>query len=319
MRSHMTHRSSVRRGLTLAALLMLMAVPACTRTEEPAPSSPYRTFATPEEATDALIAAAKAGNLEALVGIFGPEGKELAASSDPTTARMNREVFTVAARERKQLVEDSPTRRTLVIGNEDWPFPVPIVKEGDRWRFDTAAGKEEVIARRIGRNELSAIAISRAYVGAQRRYAAQGHDGKPKGLYAMTFRSDAGKQNGLYWPAAKGQKLSPLGDLAAKAAEEGTDLGARTSPEPLHGYYFKILKEQGAAAPGGAKNYVVKGVMSGGFALAAWPAQYDASGVMTFIVGPDGIVREKDLGPETDATARAMTAFNPDESWQIVE
>jgi Protein of unknown function (DUF2950) len=317
MLSHITHRSSVHRGLTLAALLMVMVVPACTRTEPAAP--PYRTFATPEEAMDALIAATKAGNLEALLGIFGPEGKDLAASSDPTTARMNREVFTVAARERKQLVEDSPTRRTLVIGNEDWPFPVPIVKEGDRWRFDTAAGKEEVIARRIGRNELSAIAISRAYVGAQRRYAAQGHDGKPKGLYAMAFRSDVGKQNGLYWPAAKGQKLSPLGDLAAKAAAEGTDLGARTSPEPLHGYYFKILKEQGAAAPGGAKSYVVKGVMSGGFGLVAWPAQYDGSGVMTFIVGADGIVREKDLGPETDATARAMTAFDPDESWTTVE
>ena len=320
MDRHLAHRSFILQGLPLAILLALTSVSGCTSRNAEAPAVPAaRTFATPEEAADALVAAAKAGNLEAVIAIFGPEGKELAASSDPTTARMNREVFTVAARERKHLVEDSPTQRTLVIGNEDWPFPVPIVKDGDRWRFDTAAGKEEVIARRIGRNELSAIAISRAYVGAQLRYAASGHDGKPKGLYAMTFQSDTGKQNGLYWPTKHGEKLSPLGDLVAKASEEGTDLAARTQPAPLHGYYFKILKEQGAAAPGGAKNYIAKGVMSGGFALVAWPAEYDGSGVMTFIVGPDGTVYQKDLGPETDATARAMTAFNPDESWTIVD
>ena len=206
-------------------------------------NAPYRTFATPEEAVDAL-AAATGRRTRRVIAIFGPAGRELAGSSDPATARMNRQVFLAASRERKQLVEDSPTRRTLVIGNEEWPFPVPIVKEGDRWRFDTEAGREEVITRRIGRNEMSAIDTSRAYVAAQLRYAEQGHDGKPAGLCAMTFNSDPGKQNGLCWPAARRQKLSPLGDLVAQAAQEGTTLPGPTPPTPLRGYYFKILKEQ---------------------------------------------------------------------------
>ena len=304
-------------GLPVA--FALVALSACSSSTSTPPPPAYRTFDTPEQAVDALVVATKAGTMEDLNAIFGPDGREIAASSDPATAKMNRQVFTAAVRERKRLVEDSPTQRTLVIGNEDWAFPVPIVKEGNKWKFDTVAGKEEVIARRIGRNELAAIATTRAYVSAQRRYAERGHDGKPAGLYAMTFKSDPGKQNGLYWPTKHGEKLSPLGDFVAQAAEEGTDLAARTQPAPLHGYHFKILKEQGAAAPGGAKNYVTKDVMSGGFALVAWPAEYDVTGVMTFIVGPDGVVRQKDLGPDTDKTARAMTAFHPDEGWTAVE
>ncbi len=315
MPDHVMNRSFVRRGLALVGVLALVVVSACARTE----TTPYRTFATPEEAVDALAAATKAGDLDALIAIFGPEGRELAASSDPATARMNRQVFLVASRERKQLIEDSPTQRTLVIGNEEWPFPVPIVKEGDRWRFDTGAGREEVIARRIGRNETSAIDTSRAYVAAQLRYAEEGHDGKPAGLYAMAVNSDPGKQNGLYWPATGPQRLSPLGDLVAQAAKEGTTIPSPTPPTPFRGYYFKILMAQGPAAPGGAKNYVVNNVMSGGFALVAWPAEYDVTGVMTFIVGPDGVVRQQDLGPKTDAVAPAITVFNPDESWAPVE
>ena len=194
---------------------------------------------------------------------------------------------------------------------------MPLVKEASGWRFDTAAGKEEVLARRIGRNELAVIETSRAYVTAQRRYAQQGHDGKPAGVYATKFLSDPGKENGLYWPTTKGQKRSPLGDLVAQAAEEGRPIGGdRAQPAPFHGYYFKILTAQGAAAPGGAKSYVVKGDMSGGFALIAWPAQYDATGVMTFLVNQDGIVVEKDLGPGTDAAARKITSYNPDKSWR---
>lgn len=315
MSDHMTFPFSLRHGLALAATL-LFVLPAC---HQAPPPTPYKTFATPEEAADALVAATKSGKLDSIIEIFGPDARELAASSDPGTAKEGREIFTAAARERRHLVEDSPTQRTLVIGNEDWPFPVPIVKDGERWKFDTASGKEEVIARRIGRNELAAIDTAYAYVGAQQRYAMQGHDGKPKGLYAMAFQSDPGKQNGLYWPTKHGEKMSPLGDLVAQAAEEGTDLAARKQPAPLHGYYFRILKEQGAAAAGGAKNYVVKDAMSGGFALVAWPAEYDVTGVMTFIVGPDGVVKQKDLGAETDKTAKAMTAFDPDESWAIAE
>jgi hypothetical protein len=255
-----------------------------------------------------------------LLAVFGPDGKELSNSSDPAAARQSRHVFSIAAREQWHLVDESPDRKTLVIGYEEWPFPVPLVKGANGWQFDTAAGKEEVLARRIGRNELSAIETVRAYVSAQLRYAQQGHDGKQPGVYATKFRSDPAKENGLYWPTARGQKRSPLGDLVAEAAAEGRPVGGdRAQPAPYRGYYFKILTAQGGAAPGGAKNYLVKGDLSGGFALVAWPAQYDVTGVMTFVVNQDGTVRQKDLGPGTDAAARKITAYNPDASWQPVK
>ena len=297
------------RTIALLALLASSAIIA-------AQTAAQRTFAAPEDAVKALFDTVKTGNVDALLEIFGPEGGELIASSDPATARMNRQVFAVAAREQWHLEDATPTRKTLVVGNENWPFPVPLVKVAEGWRFDTGAGKEEVLARRIGRNELDTVATMRAYVTAQRRYALEGHDGKPAGVHAAKFQSDAGKQNGLYWPTARGQKRSPLGDLLAEAAPEGRQAGGR--PTPLHGYYFKILTGQGAAAPGGARSYLVKGDMSGGFALVAWPAQYDATGVMTFIVNQDGTVRERDLGPQTDAIARRVTVYNPDPSWRPV-
>ena len=284
-----------------------------------APAGPRRTFATPEEAVRALADAVKAGNLDEVVAIFAPDGQELAASSDPATGRKNREVFTAAFGEGWRLINQGTNRKTLVIGAEAWPFPVPLVKEGSRWRFDTAAGKEEVLARRIGRNELAVIAVCRAYVSAQQRYARDAHDGKRPGLYAMTFHSELGKQNGLYWVAAHGQKRSPLGDMVAQAAEEGRPIAeGGGTPVPLYGYYFKILTAQGPHAAGGAKSYVVDGEMSAGFALVAWPAQYDVSGVMTFVVNGDGIVRQKDLGPRTEPVASAMTDYDPDASWTAV-
>jgi hypothetical protein len=278
-----------------------------------------RVFPSPEDAARALIDTVKKGDLPGLLAIFGSDGKELIESSDPATARMNRDVFVVAAAEQWRLEDAGPNRRTLVIGHEAWPFPVPLVKDSAGWRYDTAAGREEILARRIGRNELSAIQTVRAYVSAQRRYAAQGHDGKPAGIFAMKFQSDPGKENGLYWPAARGQKRSPLGELVAQAAEEGRPLGrVGSGPAPLYGYYFKILSAQGQAAAGGAKHYIINGEMSGGFALVAWPAQYDVTGVMTFITNQSGVVFEKDLGPNTDAAARAMTFFDPDASWRPV-
>ena len=312
----------VRRSLTIVievalTCLTLTTLVSCSRT---APATPYRTFAAPEDAVKALVEAAKAGALEDVVAIFGPDGKELADSSDPATARRNRDVFVVAAAEHWQLVDDGNERKVLVIGNEAWPFPVPLTKGASGWRFDTAAGKEEVLARRIGRNELEVIRICRTYVAAQQIYAERGHDGQRAGVYAQTFRSDPGRENGLFWPAGRGQRRSPLGDLVAHAAEESrpaADDGPQ--PSPFHGYYFKILTAQGAAAAGGAKDYVVDGRMSGGFALVAWPAQYDFTGVMTFIVGRDGSVREKDLGAGTDSAARAMTSYDPDASWTPVQ
>jgi hypothetical protein len=310
----------IRRGLSARVLACAWLALLASSATAVGQTATHRAFATPEEAVKALVDTVKNGNVDALRQLFGPEGRELAASSDLTTARMNRQVFVVAAGEQWHLEDASPGRKTLVIGNEEWPFPVPLVKGADGWRFDTAAGKEEVLARRIGRNELQAIATSRAYVTAQRRYAQQGHDGKPAGLHATKLKSDSGKENGLYWPKAHGQKRSPLGDLVAEAAAEGRTVGAdRPQPTGFHGYYFKILTGQGAAAPGGASSYIVKGEMSGGFALVAWPAQYDATGVMTFIVNQDGTVRQQDLGPQTDAIARKMTVYNPDASWRQVQ
>ena len=325
MREFNPNRSS-RHGGHLAACrllaLMFLCVPvaAAPGHGDAAQAAQHRTFASPEDAVHALINAAKASSTDDLLAIFGPQGTELLASSDPGTARNNRRVFTVATREKWHLIDAGADRKTLVIGYEEWPFPVPLVRDSSGWRFDTATGKEEIIARRIGRNELATIETCRAYVTAQQRYALEGHDGRPPGLYAMKFQSDPGTQNGLYWPAAKGQKRSPLGDLVGQAAEEGRPLGGSGQERtPLHGYYFKILTAQGRAAVGGQKKYVSKDVMSGGFALVAWPAQYDVTGVMTFIVNQDGVVYEKDLGPSTTATASKMTIYNPDSSWRRVE
>lgn len=297
------------------AAIAVCLVAACNRAPEPK----ARTFTTPDEAVRALIDAAKASSLSDVVTLFGPEGQELVDSSDAATARRNREVFTVAVAERWQLQDQADGSKVLVIGGENWPFPVPLVKDAAGWRFDTAAGREEIIARRIGRNELALIQVCRAYVVAQRLYAERGHDGKPAGIYAARFQSDPGRQNGLYWPVTRGARRSPLGDLVAQAAEEGRPLGQDGQKPPFHGYYFKILTAQGTAASGGTKNYVVNGEMSGGFALIAWPAQYDVTGIMTFVVNHDGVVHEKDLGPDTAAAAKATTRYDPEPSWSRVQ
>ena len=279
--------------------------------------SGQRTFNTPEEAAQALNDAAKASSIDALIAIFGPDGRELIDTSDAVTARQNRDVFTVAFKESARWVDEGANRKTLVIGREGWPFPVPLAKDGNAWRFDTTAGKEEIIARRIGRNEIAVIRICRTYVTAQHVYAKYAHDGKPTGIYATAFRSSPGQQNGLYWPSRHGERRSPLGDLVAEAATEGRDLAKEQSPAPFHGYYFRILTSQGPGASGGPQDYIVNGLMSKGFALVAWPAKYDVTGVMTFVVNQDGTVREKDLGPDTDAAIKAMTAYNPD-GWEAV-
>jgi Protein of unknown function (DUF2950) len=289
---------------------VLVALPSCRR--EPASA---RTFNSPEEAVKALASAVTNEKVEDVLQIFGPDGKDLIDTSDPASARRGRQVFTAAFTERWKLVDRDGGGKTLVIGNEAWPFPVPLMQAGQGWHFDAAAGKEEVISRRIGRNELAVIEICQTYVVAQRRYARTAHDGKKAGLFAAAFRSDPGKQNGLYWPAKHGEPLSPLGDLLAEAADPARLKSDASKPSPFYGYYFKILTAQGPSATGGARNYVVNGDMSDGYALVAWPALYDNTGVMTFIVNQDGIVREKDIGPETDATARAMSIYEPDGSW----
>jgi hypothetical protein len=305
-----------RRYVTFASVgAVLLAGLGCTE----APSGPTeRTFATPEDAVRTLAESVKAGDLAQVIAIFGSDGQTLIDSSDPATARRSREVFTVAMAQGWRLVDHGANRKELVVGDEDWPFPVPLLSEGNVWRFDTAAGMEEVIARRIGRNVLAVIQVCRTYLAAQRLYARQAHDGQPAGVFAQTFRSDPGLHNGLYWPASRGEKRSPLGDLVTLA--EGRAPAADSSaPSPFHGYFFKILTAQGTAAPGGPKDYVVNGVMSGGFALVAWPAHYDVTGVMTFVVNHEGVVHEKDLGVETTVAASLMTLYNPDASWRAVQ
>jgi hypothetical protein len=292
----MTHHRIIR-AIAVTLVCAAVAGTGCTRQAPPR----ARTYPTPEDAVKALIAAAKDSKLDDVVAIFGPDGQSLVDSSDAATARRNRDVFVAAAAERWHLEEHGAGARMLVVGNEDWPFPVPLVKDGEGWRFDTGAGREEILARRVGRNELAVIQICHTYVRAQQLYAATGHDGKAAGQYATKFRSDAGTQNGLYWAAARHEKPSPLGDLVAQAAEEGRTLGKDGTPSPFHGYFFRILPAKG------------------GFGLIAWPAEYDATGVMTFIVNQDGVVRQKDLGPDTAAAVQKMNAYEPDASWTDAE
>jgi hypothetical protein len=302
-------------ALAIVACAVLAVAGSCSKREERQTS---RLFNTPEDAVRALNDAVAKGNVDHVLEIFGPDGKELVDSSDPLTARRNREVYAVAVKEGWRLVDDG-RRKELIVGKEAWPFPVPLVKDAGGWRFDAAAGREEVLTRRIGRNELKAIQACRMYVAAQRHYARDGHDGRPAGRYARTFSSDPGKHNGLYWPAARGERRSPLGDLVSNAALEQATQRANAKPAPFHGYYFRILTGQGAAASGGVTDYIVHGELSGGFALVVWPAQYERTGIMSFIVNQDGIVHEKDLGPTTDATARKMTLYDPDDSWAVAQ
>ena len=308
-----TIAAAIRNVPAIAAATILTA----TLSAIGAAQSAQPAFATPEEAAEALGRVVKAGDLDGLVALFGPGGRELLDSTDPARATQNREVFRVAMAEGWHLVDREPAGKQLVVGNENWPFPIPLVKHSDGWRFDTAAGKEEIIARRIGHNELAAMRVCRTYVSAQRIYASRGHDGKPPGFYARRIMSDPGTENGLYWPTTSKGRRSPLGDLAAQAADDQASHAARKSePVPFHGYFFRILDAQGASAPGGARSYLANDALFHGFALVAWPAQYDVTGVMTFIVNGDNVVFEKDLGPDTANLVKAIRSYDPDSTWQ---
>jgi hypothetical protein len=307
----LTAAGCARAALVALLLGVMLAAPRLARAQG------ATAFPTPEEAVRALANAAKAANLDDVLTLFGPEGRELVSSSDAADARRNRDVFVVAMAEGWKLVDRGADRKELVLGNEAWPFPVPLVKTAKGWSFDTAAGKEEVVHRRIGRNELAAIRIASTYVDAQRAYARKAHDGKPEGRYARRIASEPGTQNGLYWVAGPGELPSPLGPLVAEASGEGRSLNVtgQSAPVPFHGYYFRVLEGQGPAAPGGAKSYLVNGEMTAGFALVAWPSEYDATGIMSFIVNQDGVVYEKDLGPDTAKAVARVTAYNPDPTW----
>jgi hypothetical protein len=282
-------------------------------------ASEQKSFVSAEEAVKALVTAARNNDEQELVTIFGPAAKDLISSGDAVSDQQRRERFLKYYEEKNGLTPEE-AGMILVIGKDDWPFPIPIVKKGGSWVFDTQQGKEEILNRRIGENELSTIQVCLALVDAQREYAMKDFDGDGLDEYAQQFRSDPGKKNGLYWEATEGEEQSPLGPLAAEAMSKGYG-GKQSSGKqsPYYGYYYRILKAQGKNASGGAYDYVVKGKMIGGFAFAAYPAKYGNAGVMTFIVNHDGVVYEKDLGANTRKIAKAMIKFDPDATWKKVE
>lgn len=280
-----------------------------------------RTFATPEDAMQALTSAVQSSDRAALQDIFGPQGEAL-VNPDRVQATNEFESFAAALRDYHQLVREGENRRILEIGAHHWPFPVPIVQEAGRWHFDTAAGIDELLNRRIGANELSTLATMRAYVAAQREYASRDRDGDQVLEFAQKLMSSPGQKDGLYWPPELDGEISPLGPLAADAQGEGYGFRAKTdreAPQPFHGYCFKVLTKQAKSAPGGKYDYIINGNMIGGFALVAWPAQYGDTGIMTFIVNQQGRVYQKDLGKDSARIAGKMKAYDPDSSWRISE
>lgn len=308
---------TVRRRLAIAVAAMLLHGAVGSHEAIAGGGPQQQSFASPSEAVQALVAAAKAGDIEALATILGSEAKDLISSGDPVADEEGRTRFVRAYEQSHKLERPTETKAVLVIGQDEWPLPIPVIREGDVWWFNTAAGKEEILNRRIGRNELNAMQVCLAYVDAQREYARVTREGDGLLTYAMKFGSDEGKRNGLYWPTKEGEGPSPLGVLAANARAEGyTSETSGGKPTPYHGYVYRILTAQGPDAPGGAYDYVVKGRMIGGFALVAYPMQYGVSGIMTFIVNHRGIVYEKDLGQDTESSARAMQTYNPDQTWK---
>ncbi len=273
-------------------------------------------FKTPDEAASALVSAAKANDLKAISTVLGPDGDDIISSGDSVADVATRQKFVAAYDAKHQLAMEGDNKAIVVIGQEDFPLPIPLVRKDGMWRFDTAAGRQEILARRIGKNELDAIQASLAYVDAQNEYAEKDRTGAGVKTYAQRIISQPGKKDGLYWPTSQGEDASPLGELVAQATAQGYRVGGGRTP--FHGYYFKILTKQGAAASGGELEYVVRGKMIGGFALVAYPAEYGNSGVMTFLVNHDGTVFEKDLGPDTAKLAERMSSYNPDPSWKKV-
>ena len=280
-------------------------------------ASAQQAFKTPDEAAAALASAAKAGDMKALVTVLGPDGEDIVSSGDEVADAATRQKFVAAYDVKHQIKMDGDNKATMIVGNDDFPVPIPIVRKNGQWKFDTDAGREEILFRRIGRNELDAIQSVLAYVDAQNEYAEKDRTGAGVKAYAQRIVSQKGKKDGLYWPTSQGEQSSPLGELVAQATAQGyrTDAGRI----PYHGYYFKILTKQGPAAPGGALDYVVRGNMIGGFGLVAYPAEYRNSGVKTFIVSHAGKVYEKDLGPKTAKLAEQINAYNPDKTWQEVK
>lgn len=275
-----------------------------------------KSFESPEAGVSALVEAVKANDQKALRAILGPRSRKLISSGDEVADEQNREAFIKSYSDTNKIVFEGDARATLVIGEDEWPLPIPLVKSGERWRFDARQGEKEILARRIGANELAAIQVCLAIVDAENEYAAQIGAGDKVPHYAARFVSTPGKHDGLYWETNADETPSPLGPLLAAAAAEGYAKSETRPLAPYHGYYYKLLTSQGPHAPGGAYDYLVKDRMIGGFAVLAYPARYAASGVMSFMVNHDGVVYEKDLGRNTKELAAKIMSFDPDESWK---
>jgi hypothetical protein len=300
----------------LLSLSSIACLCLCTTVLAADPPSAAKTFENPQQAADSLIAAADAFDLRSLEDLFGTGGRDVVLSGEYGLDRQRATEFAAKAREQARVSVDPKNGRRafLLVGAEDWPFPIPIVKRGAKWSFDAAAGRSEILYRRIGANELDAIRICRGYVDAQHEYALQPREGYGVNQYAQRIISTVGKQDGLAWQNADGTWGGPVGEQIARAIQQGYDDRA----EPYHGYFFKVLKGQGPAAPLGELDFLVKGAMIGGFALVAAPAEYGITGVQTFIVSHDGVVYQKDLGRATSDEFRRMDRFNPDKSWTPV-
>jgi len=292
----------------MVALLLVGLLPLAGAAQQPV----QKTFASPEDASDSLFAAIQNNDIPALLAILGPAGQDVIASGDSMQDAHERAQFARKYQEMHRVAKDSSGATVLYIGAENWPLPIPLAEAGGAWRFDTEAGKREILFRRIGRNELAAIRVCHALVDAEREYDASGHDGMATRHFASHFVSDSGKENGLYWEAAADQPSSPIGPLLAKA-------GGTKAEAPFHGYYYRLLTRQGSTAAGGAKSYIVNGQLTGGFAFVVYPAEYQSSGVMTFIINDGDLVYQKDLGSSTAAEATAMRAYDPNSTWQRAE
>jgi hypothetical protein len=309
------NRRSTAAWLALWLLSVCFALGFCSARTALAQESGQKTFSSAAEAAEAFAAAAQNNDEAAMLAILGPSARDLISSGDPVADKERHDTFAAKYRESHQFAGAADGRTFLYIGTENWPTPIPLRQNGSQWYFDTNYGKQEILFRRIGSNELDSIKVCGAIVDAQRDYYGALHDGASEHQYAQRFHSTAGTQDGLYWQVKEGaQPDSPLGPLVAEAASEGYQHTAQ--PHPFHGYFYRLLTSQGANAPGGAKSYIVAGKMTGGFALVAYPANYRDSGVMTFIVNQDRQVYQKDLGPDTDRIAGAMAAYDPDATWQ---
>ncbi len=309
LRLDKSHRANLP---ILAALTVLLA--ACFPSLSMAQQTGQKTFSSAEDASNALVAAAKNNDEKAMLDILGPDGKQIVSSGDEAQDAESRANFVQKFQQMHRLVKEPDGATTLYIGAENWPSPIPLVNKGKLWYFDTEAGKEEILYRRIGRNELSAIRVCQGLVAAQKEYYA-----KQNNQYAPKIFSDEGEHDGLYWKVTQGEPESPIGPLVASAVAEGFAPSGAGAPTPYRGYYYHSLRRQGKDAPGGAKSYIVDGKMTEGFAFVAYPAEYRSSGVMTFIVNEDGVVYQKDLGKKTEVLAKAMKEYNPDSTWQKAE